>query len=68
MRHGWPAAWRALVSGLPAEVGEALHLLAPVCEVLEGKSRSVLDALPPEQREFCETVLARFEGESEPRL
>jgi hypothetical protein len=44
------------------EVAEALRFLEPVCEVLEGKNRAVLDGLPPEQREFAENVLKSFEA------
>ena len=61
MRDAWPTAWRALVETQPSEAAEALHFLEPVCAVLEGKERTVLDGLPPEQREFAENVLKSFE-------
>ena len=44
------------------EIAEALRFLEPVCLVLEGKERAVLDGLPPEQREFAENVLRRFDA------
>jgi hypothetical protein len=34
--------------------------------MLEGKDRTLLDALPPEQREFALEVLAKFEPKPEP--
>jgi tetratricopeptide (TPR) repeat protein len=60
-RQGWIAAWRYFTQHEPQEVVESLAMLAPVCEVLEKGDRSVLDPLPPEQREFAEQVLAQFE-------
>jgi Cdc6-like AAA superfamily ATPase len=60
MKNAWPAAWRSLVTNLKPEAAEALQFLEPVYNVLEGKDRSLLDALPPEQREFAVEVLAKF--------
>jgi hypothetical protein len=34
--------------------------------VLEGQDRTLLDALPPEQREFALEVLTKFEPKPEP--
>ncbi len=60
MKDAWPAAWRVLAGTPRSEIAEALHFLEPVCAVLEGKDRAVLDGLPPEQREFAEEVLRKF--------
>ena len=62
MKEGWPVAWRVLAETPRPEVAEALQFLEPVCAVLEGKDRAVLDGLPPEQREFAENVLKSFEA------
>ena len=62
LKDAWAAAWRVLAGMSRPEVAEALHFLEPVCEVLEGKNRAVLDGLPPEQREFAENVLKSFEA------
>lgn len=61
MKDAWPTAWRVLAETQRPEIAEALDFLKPVCAVLEGKERSVLDSLPPEQREFAENVLRRFD-------
>jgi hypothetical protein len=62
LKDAWAAAWRVLAGTSRPEVAEALHFLEPVCAVLEGKDRAVLDGLPPEQREFAENVLKSFEA------
>jgi tetratricopeptide (TPR) repeat protein len=62
MKDAWPAAWRVLAETQRPEIAEALRFLEPVCLVLEGKERAVLDGLPPEQREFAENVLRRFDA------
>jgi len=62
MKDAWPAAWRILAGTPRPELAEALHFLEPVCAVLEGKERAILDGLPPEQREFAENVLRRFDA------
>jgi tetratricopeptide (TPR) repeat protein/DNA-binding MarR family transcriptional regulator/energy-coupling factor transporter ATP-binding protein EcfA2 len=62
LKDAWAAAWRVLAGTSRPEVAEALHFLEPVCAVLEGKDRAVLDGLPPEQREFAENVLRSFEA------
>jgi tetratricopeptide (TPR) repeat protein/energy-coupling factor transporter ATP-binding protein EcfA2 len=62
LKDAWAAAWRVLAETSRPEVAEALHFLEPVCAVLEGKDRAVLDGLPPEQREFAENVLKSFEA------
>jgi tetratricopeptide (TPR) repeat protein len=61
MKDAWPTAWHVLAETLRPETAETLHFLEPVCAVLEGKSRAILDGLPPEQREFAEKVLSSFD-------
>lgn len=62
LKEGWPFAWKILAEGVQPEVAEAIRILEPVYSVLSGKDRSLLDALPPEQREFAQVVLSRFES------
>lgn len=62
MKDAWPTAWRVLAETPRPEIAEALHFLEPVCAVLEGKDRAILDGLPPEQREFAENVLRSFDA------
>ena len=66
MRQGWLHAARRLLGAQPPEVKQALGYLEPVCAVLEGGEKSLLDPLPPEQREFALKVLARFDAEKNP--
>ena len=66
MRQGWPQAARRLLAAQPPETRQALGFLEPVCTVLEGGEKSLLDPLPPEQREFALKVLARFDAEKIP--
>jgi hypothetical protein len=61
MKEIWPKVFRRLIARLRPEVVEAIGFLEPACSVLEGEDRTLLDALPPEQREFALEVLARFE-------
>jgi hypothetical protein len=68
LKETWPNVWRGLVTQLNAAVAEGVRFLEPVCRVLEGKDRTLLDALPPEQREFALEVLAKFEPKAEPNL
>jgi tetratricopeptide (TPR) repeat protein len=63
MRQGWLHAARRLLGAQPPETRQALGFLEPVCAVLEGGEKSLLDPLPPEQREFALKVLARFDTE-----
>jgi tetratricopeptide (TPR) repeat protein len=67
IRETWANVWRGLIAQLKPEVVEAIRFLEPVCSVLEGKDRSLLAALPPEQREFALEVLAKFEPKVEPK-
>jgi hypothetical protein len=64
MRVGWPHAARRLLGAQPPETKQALGFLEPVCTILEGGEKSLLDPLPPEQREFALKVLARFDAEA----
>jgi tetratricopeptide (TPR) repeat protein len=65
-KNEWPKAARNLAAQLKPEVAEAVKFLEPVCSVLEGQDRTLLDALPPEQREFALEVLTKFEPKPEP--
>jgi tetratricopeptide (TPR) repeat protein len=65
MRETWPVVWHSLVARLKQQVVEAIRFLEPVCRILEGQDRSLLDALPPEQREFALEVMAKFEPKTE---
>jgi tetratricopeptide (TPR) repeat protein len=67
LKEGWVRAWRLLTSGQPPTVAEPLTLLEPVARVLEGADVSELNALPPERREFVQSVLSRFKTESSSR-
>jgi hypothetical protein len=62
MKGAWPVAWRILTETQRPEVAETLQFLEPVCAVLEGKDRAILNGLPPEQREFAENVLRSFDA------
>ena len=61
IRQRWLHAARRLLGAQPPETRQALGFLVPVCAVLEGGEKSLLDPLPPEQREFALEVLARFD-------
>jgi hypothetical protein len=66
--EAWVHAFRHLGKALATEVSEALESLEPVCAILEGKDRSLMNSLSPERREFAQFVLKRFEvvGEGRP--
>ena len=66
LRQGWIYAARRLLGAQPPETRQALGFLAPVRTVLEGGEKSLLDPLPPEQRDFALKVLARFDAEKNP--
>jgi hypothetical protein len=65
-QSGWLFAWKRLTANQPAEVMERLEVLKPVAAYLEKASDLILDALPPEQREFVERVLAKFKPSPKP--
>jgi tetratricopeptide (TPR) repeat protein len=67
MRQGWLHAARRLLGAQPPEARQALGFLEPVCAVLDGGEKSLLDPLPPEQREFALKVLARFDADKTPQ-
>ncbi|HEY1663354.1 MAG TPA: AAA family ATPase [Verrucomicrobiae bacterium] len=66
MKEMWLAGWRSLMKNLNPEITEAVKFLEPVYDVLEGKDRKLLDALPPEQREFVLEVLTKFTPNTQP--
>jgi tetratricopeptide (TPR) repeat protein len=66
MRQGWLHAGRRLLGAQTPEPRQALGFLEPVCTILEGGEKSLLDPLPPEQREFALKVLARFDAAKNP--
>jgi len=59
-RESWPIVLRRMHEKLPAKTAQRIVCLLPVAEVLEGKDRSVLDPLPPQERAFALEVLERF--------
>jgi len=61
MRQGWTYATRRLLKTQSLEDSHTLDFLEPVCRVLENSEKSLLDPLPPEQREFALEVLACFD-------
>jgi len=66
MRQGWLHAARRLLGAQPPETRQTLGFLEPVCTILEGGEKSLLDPLPPEQREFALKVLARCDADMNP--
>jgi len=60
-REAWAFAGRILVPKLPPELRATLEFVSPAGAILQGGDRGALHRLPPEQREFAETVLARFD-------
>ncbi|MBI1902021.1 MAG: AAA family ATPase [Planctomycetia bacterium] len=61
LRDAWPHAWRSLREGQPSEVAEALDIMLPVVQILEGADPSVLDPLPPEHRSAVMEMVQRFQ-------
>ena len=61
----WPAVVRRMCQTLSPETAKSIGALLPVADVLEGRDRGVLDALPPEERAFALNLLARFEPKRE---
>jgi hypothetical protein len=61
----WPRIFHGLCEDLPPEAAERLEFFRPVAEVLETGDVSRLDPLPPEQRDFVQEVLRKFEGGQE---
>ena len=57
----WVRVWRAVGRDQPRDIPSSLAFLDAVADVLEGRDRSVLNPLPPEQREFAEEILRKLE-------
>ena len=57
MRQAWLHAARRLLGAQPPEIRQALGFLEPVCKVLEGGEKRLLDPLPPEQRECVASAI-----------
>jgi len=57
----WVYATVRLLETQPEEIKQALGFIGPVCSILEGGDKCLLDPLPPEQRELALQVLERFE-------
>jgi hypothetical protein len=57
----WVSVWRSIARYCSEEARSSLPFLDAVADVLEGRDRSVLNPLPPEQREFAEEILRKFE-------
>ena len=62
MKSGWPRVARSLSKTQPPEVSERLEFFRPVAEILQSGDLSRLDPLPPEQREFVQEVLQKFDA------
>ena len=63
-RDLWLTTWRDYRIEESFQEADALEFLPCVAAVLEGADRSILEPLPPEQRELAVTLLKRFDGES----
>jgi tetratricopeptide (TPR) repeat protein/Cdc6-like AAA superfamily ATPase len=57
----WPRVWRAVRGTMSTDAATSMSFLDAVAAVLDGHTGSVLDPLPPEQREFAEEILRKFE-------
>ena len=57
----WVRVWRSIATLLSEDALSPLSFLDAVADVLEGHDRSVLNPLPPEQREFAEEILRKLE-------
>ncbi len=60
----WRRVFEALLPRLKPEVAEAVRFFEPVAKVLEHKDATLLNPLPPEQRELAQEVLGKFESKS----
>jgi hypothetical protein len=63
-RRSWSALVRRAYERLPPNAAKSIEFLLPVADVLEGKSRSILDGLPPEERALALEFLEDFEPET----
>jgi tetratricopeptide (TPR) repeat protein/DNA-binding transcriptional ArsR family regulator/energy-coupling factor transporter ATP-binding protein EcfA2 len=57
----WMSVWRSIARYCSEDARSSLPFLDAVADVLEGHDRSVLNPLPPEQREFAGELLRKFE-------
>jgi Cdc6-like AAA superfamily ATPase len=60
----WRRVFEALLPRLKPEVAEAVRFFEPVAQVLAHKDATLLNPLPPEQRELAQEVLSKFESKS----
>ena len=63
----WLRVWRAVGRDQTQDVLSSLAFLDSVADVLEGRERSVLNPLPPEQREFAEEILRKLQPSTDAR-
>ena len=61
MGPSWPRIFGSLAEDQPPEVAQRLAFFRPVASILESGELNLLDPLPPEQREFVQEVLRKFE-------
>ncbi|KAA0142503.1 tetratricopeptide repeat protein, partial [Gimesia chilikensis] len=64
MKHRWSHVFRILKKSIPDKDCPSLEILAPVAEILDGVPTTNMNRLPPEQRNFVNEVLRRFEPDS----
>jgi hypothetical protein len=57
----WLSVWRAVGRDQAPDLLSSLVFLDAVADVLEGRDRSVLNPLPPEQREFASEILRKLQ-------
>ena len=62
----WLRVWRTVGRDQPQDVLSSLAFLDAVADVLEGRELSVLNPLPPEQREFAEEILLKLQPSTDP--
>ncbi|MHC4402088.1 MAG: AAA family ATPase [Planctomycetota bacterium] len=63
MKSAWPRVVGSLLESQPAEVLQRLEFFRPAAQILQTGDLSMLDPLPPEQREFVREVLDKFEAD-----
>ena len=62
MKHRWSDVFRHLMNVIPEEERQSLEMLAPVAAMLDGAEASSMNRLAPEQRDFMNEILRRFES------
>ncbi|MSQ51334.1 MAG: hypothetical protein EXR28_05545 [Betaproteobacteria bacterium] len=65
LKNAWPLVWRRLAQGQSPTVDEAMAFFKPVVEVLEQGDATLLSPLSPEQREFTQNILDRFNPQTD---